>query len=357
MKLTFKSTKIIIQITLIFILCAAITYIFWAYASFDRYLQSNVIVIMPKINDADFLFSNERVRDFAWDYKGSIETERLTGTIVESAYGHTSAFSYVSFTNPNYFNMIFTNFSDISPWLSENERVIVISESLAWALFGSLDVSGSVLRIGGILYTIHGVTADIVEFSRQSEGFAIIPNANSTLPSNIIYMKPDLYNPLNAFLHAVQLLETMNLRAENYTITDLNVYKSSIELRGQILLVLTLLCFYAFYFNYIYHLFRACQKKADRAIAIAFLFIGVLIASFFMQYVNIDIWLPSFAGEGLVRFNQMVFNIGLLAPRQYLPSNLTAVYELNLRANIAFSVGLIALAMILLNSFQPNKSS
>jgi len=49
-----------------------------------------------------------------------------------------------------------------------------------------------------------------------------------------------------------------------------------------------------------------------------------------LPHISIDLWMPAFAGEGIEGYARLIFNIGLLAPRQYLPGNLVALHDFNL---------------------------
>jgi len=330
--------SLIICIMSLLLALGAILYIAWAHIQAGRYMQPGVLVVMPLVNDPLHQF---RPEDFSptggthFEFIPYMELERLSQPMMESETQ--TAFAQVTETGPDYLDMVFMSFIHGGPWLDEDS--IILSSALAWALFGQIDGIGLPIRIDDRLYTVVGVVKDPATSTAQVEGFAWTLRegyTNMSAPANILYLRPNPYNRLGAHLDAMSLLESLNRRPAEYTITDINVYLSSIALRGHILLALTGLFIMAVLLCHTVRL----PHPWERAVAIV---IGAAVIIFFARHLEIDLWVPAFAGEGWDGYRQLLFNSGLLAPRVYLPGHLTALYDWNISANIAFGVGIVGL--------------
>jgi len=93
----------------------------------------------------------------------------------------------------------------------------------------------------------------------------------------------------------------------------------------------------------IYRLARHAETKADWVIVAVAAGASIGVVAFMLPHISVDLWMPAFAGGGAAGYARLIFNTGLLAPRQYLPGNLAALHDLNLRANVAFGVGVVGL--------------
>jgi len=161
-----------------------------------------------------------------------------------------------------------------------------------------------------------------------------------TLAEGILYITPNIYNPVRTHLEAEELLTALNRHPQDYTITSINAYIGSIALRGQILIALGGLVF----------LFAMAKiavkaiKEQSWALATAVILGSIAVGILLLPYVSLDLWVPAFAPEGFGGYLQLIFNTSLLAPSQYLTDDLAALQNLNLWANIAFGVGVLVLS-------------
>ncbi|MCL2619902.1 MAG: hypothetical protein FWD97_03070, partial [Defluviitaleaceae bacterium] len=134
-----------------------------------------------------------------------------------------------------------------------------------------------------------------------------------------------------------------NHRAADYIIFDFNSYTTSIQLRGQLLVSLAGLTFVFAMMRLGYRIAREEQGK-QRWIWAGVIGVGCIITLLLLQpYMNMDLWLPAFMPQGWQGYAQLFFNIGLDMPRQYLPVNIAALQDLNVRANWGFGVGVVGL--------------
>lgn len=229
------------------VLLVAIGYTGWAGASAGRYAQPHVTVVTPVINDDSLFFNSD---DFETD-AGLVVTERVTRAAF-SVDGIT-AYTPVSVTGRDYFEIMHTRFTDGGPWMADGERAVVLNESLAWLLYGNLAAAGQTLRIGDAVYTVAGVAAQ-GSVAKDNIFAWITPAPDEVVRANVLYYKPAIYNRLDAYLQARELVMSAGLRAEDYTVTDLDAYAESISLRGKILVFLAGLFYMLLVALYLYRL-------------------------------------------------------------------------------------------------------
>lgn len=324
---------------------AALIFIMWASAEAQKYFEHDVLCVMPAVNDNTYYFSPKDMEVITESgFEGITATEYMKNTV--AAAGEMKAFSGVVTTGRDYFSIYRMSFIDGGPWTpaQENERVIILSESLAWMLFGDTKSAGLTVYLNNEAYTVTGVAAQGTV--GKSGGFAWIPPyEGEEVYSSVLYIKPVNYNILDSYLDAVSILEAMNRSIRDYIITDLNTYAHSISLRGQVLMFLLGIYIICLMLLYLIRLGRNTRKaKTGWMPFIIFVPLVAAVTALIISFTAFDLWVPAFAGDGLAGFSQALLNAGLLAPRPYLSYNLSMLHSLNLYANIAFGAGLLGLA-------------
>lgn len=329
------------------LLAAALVYIGWAGAQAGRYVTRDVLCVIPVMNEDAHFFTQDDQETARELFDGTASAERMTkmSAAAEDASAFT-VYAEVSVTGRDYFDLFPVPMTGGGPWVNDGERSAVISESLAWNLFGSTCVIGQAVKIDGEVYKVTGV-ADQRTFAKGNGFTWISPVGEEASRANILHLKPARYNRLGSHLDTINLLEDMGRRAGDYTVTDLNAYLNGITLRGKLLLFLTGLYFIFIIGIYLYQIIKNAARSPKNmlgwAAAFACLCAAVITVTVMGRSMAFDLWTPAFAGEGLARYTQALFNTGLLAPRRYLSYNLAALYDLNIKANIAFGAGLTGL--------------
>jgi len=330
--------RVIITLACLAVLLVSIIYGFWASAAAGRYVRPGVIVVMPVINEPRHMFTPTDIENAAIDFEGFIALGNVSSMPV---VGNETASAHVNRAGRDYFNMVFMHFTNGGPWHNDNAHTAVICESLAWALFGSIDVLGLTVRIGGELYVVSGIVQS--SDAGVADGFAWVPRGSAACGGNALYLRPDVYNPITAYLSAADMLTNMNRRAQDFTITDVNAFVDSIALRMRVLLGLTGLMVIFIAAKLTYRMIRGSETTIDWVVSGVAVLVCIGVTVFMLPHVTMDLWVPAFAGDGALGYARLFFNVGLLAPRQYLPGNLTMLYDFNLRANVAFVTGLLGL--------------
>lgn len=323
---------------------ASLFYIAWAGAEVKKYFEKDIICVMPVINDNSYYFKPEDIEALEEsECIGAYATERMVNTVVMA--GQTRAFAKMAAVSPGYFDIYRMQFINGGLWGKgqASERFIVLSESLAWTLFGNVNAVGLTVTINDEEYTVTGVAAqgDV----SKNNGFCWVPQAdNADTDTGAVMYKHNNYNLLDAHIDTEALLSSMNRNPRDYTITDLNVYAESVAMRGRLLLFLFNLYFLVLIVLHIFRLGRNTAKKKEGIwVFILFTVISAAAVVFIANRAAFELWVPAFAGEGIKGYAQALFNYGLLAPQRYLSYNLSMLQSINQNANIAFGIGVAGL--------------
>ena len=345
--------KIIVRGLLIVVVLVAITYVFWQHEQALRYAKPGIITVIPVINDRSFMFGYEEVRNGAAVFNGRIEMEHHSIRRVD-ANGQ-FAFAHVSTVGEHYSNVAFLPFSSGGNWLHDGEGSIIVSELLAWELYGSVNVVGLHVRIDDNYHEITGVVRDAARPPEHVDGFAWMPRSHldaQAYYAAILHFIPDTYNFVHTNMDVLRILGLLNKRASDYVIIDINSYVTSIALRGQALLSLAGLVFVFFLLHNVYNIWKRrrdydfLQGNKQWAWAFGAASALALLFALLIPHIPIDFWLPAFFPDGLGGYARMFFNARLNVPRQYLPNYLAALFDLNTRANRSFGIGLTALIAV-----------
>lgn len=334
---------------LLFILALALVIcIFWFRTQAARLVSPDVIIVTPIISNATSMFDLTRINDFTADFDGLVDASYISGQVVES--GVRAAFANVIITGQDYFHMHYLQFIVGGSW-RDGDYAAVICEHLAWLLFGSTNVAGLAINMGDVTYDITGVVRGHQFRDMTAGGFAWVYRGNEARAITV-YMRPQSYNQLTAHLSAINMLEEVGQHRQNYIITDMNSFIESFSIRGYILLFLVGLCFITLIIKEIIYFARRAGTKAEWTVVLLLVSALLVVIVLLLSNISVEFWLPSFAEDGMHGYMQLIFNVNLLTPRQYLSGYLSELLVWNLRGNIAFGVGAVAAisACILINT-------
>jgi len=247
----------------------------YAHHTAGEYLASDTLLIISGYNQNTAL------------------VEQSSGIITK---GDRQAYSTVIFCNSAYFDIYFMHFIEGGQWHdSENYlQVVILSESLAWYLFGGGDIAGMTVEIDGAFFQIIGVVRQGVEY------VAWLPNGRRNTTATSMYLHRDYIIPGQSYI-------------------DIDRYIESISHRFKIL----------FYIVLLYLLIVFVQKRWWIGLAA-----GVLIL---VGVNDLLLWLPS---QGVFA---SLTNIGILTAQHYLSYGLIRIQWLNTLANFAWLVGFVGI--------------
>lgn len=340
------------------VVLAAITTIFWIAAVAESHAQPGVLTVLPIMNNREFMFTDNQIWGISVDFEGRIEMEHQSRMEIFTMTSRATA--QVSTTGQHYFDIAFLPFVSGGAWAHDSADGAIISESLAWALFGSMDAVGLDIRTGNDdNYRITGVVRDTANRLGHVDGFAWIARREIGAQDNyasILHFIPESYNRLQTRIDAERILGLMNRRSDDYIILDAGEYTDGIALRGRVLMSLAGFTFIFFMMRLAYRIARQRQKKfiyheslqgKKRWIWAAGITLGcAAIFALLSPYMFIDFWLPAFFPDGWRGYAQLFFNSGFAVSRQYLPNHMAALPSLNMWANLGFGAGVAALIAI-----------
>ena len=344
-----KKRIIIVYIIGLGLILSSLLYINHAAVKAETFTSRDTLIIIPLRYDTAFKFAPYRLTDWANTYNGRVLTESISTGMLESQTA--TGFAQLSAVTGAYFSAVHLPVIYGSLPAEGDEKSILLCEDMAFTLFGATDVVNLTVQYSGETYRIIGVIEAVTGGADTLGGFAWIPREELD-KVGILYITPANYNPLSARLEAEELIYNLGNQPHDFSITDGNAYTGSIALRGKILLALCLPGFIFFTFNWLYKLYRSAQSRTAYTVAGIFTALVLAVTFLFIRYIaTIDLWLPAHMGEGISGYSKLIFNTGLLAPRINLPALPAALWDLNIRANIAFCIGSLGILIVLITRF------
>lgn len=308
----------------------------------------NVFYISPVINDSYYYFS---LSDIETLQSGTHESLTVSYEIIKSErveLNHYEVNTKLIITNSEYFTLNHIQFTDGGVWPleMEKERIAVISEALAWKLFGNVNVSGEYIRLSGKEYYVSGITK---QDDYMPDNYLIWTPASPDIDRkepviSKIYISLDVYSPLNSYLSVISNVTQLNKSARDYRIADMNRYIHSFELRYRLLAFVIGAWFACAIIYKIAYLLKKCLLNTTvwtPLIIIALL--NIITVIIVIYSIRFDFWIPKFSSGTLTGICQTFFNSGLLPAEEYLSGGLLKLYQINTYANIAFVIGLFGL--------------
>jgi len=331
------------------LILSSILYINYISVKAETFTNRDTVIIIPLRQDTAFSFESRQIADIASTYDGRIVTESIRTGMLES---QTSiGFAQLSAVSGDYFRTMHLPVAYGRHPTPGDDKSILLCEDMAFTLFGATDVVNLTVQYSGEIYRIVGVIEAVTSGANGLGGFAWIPQEELD-KVGILYIASANYNPLSARLEAEELIYNLGNQPHDFSITDGNAYTGSIALRGKILLALCLPGFIFFTFNWLYKLYRSAQSRTAYTVAGIFTALVLAVTFLFIRYIaTIDLWLPAHMGEGISGYSKLIFNTGLLAPRINLPALPAALWDLNIRANIAFCIGSLGILIVLITRF------
>jgi hypothetical protein len=316
----------------------------------EKYIGKDVFYIAPAINDSKHYFSGGEVEEL----QSVCPPQRLAVISLDSAmisYGDFSVNAKTIFTSSDCFALNNIQFSDGGAWGvgGEKENSIIINESLAWQLFGSLNAADQAVTAGNELYTVAGVARQ-GRIARDN-CFAYLPAASQPGGQGIgsVFLQVSVYDKLSPQLQISAWLEAIFKNPGDYYITDLNRYLENIALKYKLLLMLIALYVAAVIAINSYRLvkyhYSPDKNLAKPAIMLSIILVlDVTLIVVLLNAVSVDIWLPHSAGSRLGELLRAITNSGYLPPTEYLLPNLAEISKLNAYANVMLVMGVVGLA-------------
>ena len=338
----FKIMNILIIFT------SVITCIFFTLEA-QKFISHDTFFITPIINDNKFYFNDDDINVI----KATVKTDNLVYTYLSSgvvSYGSYNIYSRIVYTNSDYFLIHNTLLTHGGRWFNENDNVIVINESLAWQLFGSVNIVGNDIFVSGIPFTVVGVITqnriskgDSVAYLPGIYQDPIYPSRDGLTFSSII-LKASEYNRLSTGNDIIRVIESIGRNTRDYYITDINSYLYNMSLNYKLLIFIIGIYAGAIIIINTYKLITSNQpNKKNITILTVLLVLDILFIYLLILNITFDILIPYGDGSRLYEIIRMITNHGFLPYPEYLTKGLQIISRLNMYANISLIVGVVAL--------------
>ena len=314
----------------------------------SKYMDKNVFYVSPIVNDNQFFFNlsdidviqnkTDQGITLSYEIAGS---ERVSNGVYQAS-------ARIIKTNSEYFKLTNTQFADGFAWPStmENEHIAVISESLAWKLFGNVNVSGAFIQLANDEYLIAGVIKQNVYTAENY--YMWIPSTAGTDQNLPVISKLiigyNTYNPIESYLTTKSFITDANKSETDYHITDISRYKQSFGLRYQLLLFAAGVWFiYVIIYNIVGFLKRHPPNQYGWGACAAIVLLCCFSIAYSIFSISFVFWIPKFSGDALSNVCQTFFNIAEMPSKEYLSGVILNLYQMNSKANAAFAAGSIGL--------------
>ena len=320
------------------------------YVNSKTWGGEDIIYIAPVFNSEGNYFSErdiEQLGEILSD--GLISYERIDNVTVKSS--NKIAYGKSIYTTHSYFDMNNISFINGGGWSESynDSRVAVLSEGLAWELFGSLNVVGNFIEIDNADYEICGIS---VQNNLESGRFLWIPfESSETEGFSDLYFKDSKYNKLGSILKVQEALAEIGKLQQDYHVADINQYRSNILLR-LIVSILAILSFGIIILSVkLFGRTDTANKRFFTILSGVLIVVLSLCVIFILQFIKANIWVTN-TPFSVKSFASLILNIDALPPKEYLPYFLVELTALNEKSNIAFFISIFAFFNIIISSIK-----
>ena len=334
----FKVINILVIITSVIVCLAAVS-------DARRHFAPNVFYIAPIINDGRLYFSTDDIEAL----KEEIDIAALAIKTVSTTFISSENFSVrtrIFYTNSDYFGLKNITFLHGGGWRAdmESDNVAVINGSLAWTLFGSLDVVDMDIYISGESYMVIGVVEQ--RSARGDDAAAFIPLNPAPLSRVIgnLYISSADDNMLIVNNALIDFLTESGRSARDYYITSIDRFIINIGLKFYLLIfIIGMYAAAIILINCVKLIRRNPVNKKTLPVFAALLPLAVLSLVLIIRAAGFEVWIPYAGGTRIRDITAAITNNGFLPSPEYLCAGLSELVRLNGFANAALIAGLIAL--------------
>ncbi len=309
----------------------------------EKSVDKDVFYISPVINDDRYYFDINDLDEFKEVYNPvEIAYTSLCKGLIN--YKNYTVYSKIIYTNSSYFSMNNIQFVGGGAWPSYSKnKNIIINKSLAWQLFGSVDVVGKEVSVSNESRTIIGIM-DQKDISKD-DCFAYLPvNTLDNPRMSNVFVKVSNYNKLTPHDNISNWLEKTGRNQRDYYITDMNRYVESIGIKYKILILIIGIYTSAVIVINSWKLVKNNRLNFKNIVAFSVLFASDLfIVVVLVKSISIDIWVPHSEGGRLNELIRVITNSDFLPSQEYLSESLNAISKLNTCANTALVFCTVAL--------------
>jgi len=235
-----KAAKMVFRACAALVFSVAVVHGMRAVAAAGAVFARGVVAAVPVSAGSSYEFSVEDIAAFQGERAEdtfSFAVNRMDAVSTDTA----SVSALLTYTNSPYAEMVHFDFLCGAFWTAPYEaaNVAVISEALAWKLFGSFNVAGNEIVVESRCYTVQGVAR---QTGGRYEAWLPYASAEGMGGAPVLYMKPSAYHAVDSHFAVRDALAAMGKHAGLYDIIDTTTYAGNMRYRTQMALLLCGLC-------------------------------------------------------------------------------------------------------------------
>ena len=333
----------VFKVLMVALVLAAVVVCVGVSVEAGKFVSGDVYYVAPKINDNAYYFSLNDIEVLADAVNADRFAYQSLGSAVVSADSY-NVFVGVVYTNGEYFELGGAHFARGGGWHPnrESERSAVVDGSLAWQLYGSVDVVGNDVYIGGERYYIVGVSGS-GQITRD-DGIIYVPMNPMPDERGIAAVFLNIGGKSGVRGEIAEALSGAGKNPLDYYVTDINRYAENITLNYKLLFFLIGIYAALIIILNSYKLFRRGRASGKTWVALAALFLAdIIVIVLLMRGISFEIWLPHGGGSRIDDIIGALTNGGFLPSEEYLRDGLLELARLNTYGNIACIFGLAAM--------------
>ena len=326
---------------------------FFAQREAGRLYADNIIFIAPLYEDTNLHFTPSELENIRINFPNY---EIVTSTSVSAVFRGSvmQVRGDIIFTSPGYHNIqLLTLLEGARPQGYTNS--VLLSEQLAWRLFGGLNVTGLSVWLGSEPYVVSGVALG----SQTGYTAWIHASAAPGMSVSSLYVRLPWHNDADAFGVPRELLANTGRNPNEFAILDINRYVEAIGMRNGI--VILLIWFIGIVFA-VWKLAELAPRIAARenlqagvpktVVAACF----VLVAAFvlFSGVNELILLLPNLSLQD-VSLVDFVFGWFDMPPFHVVSPAFLRLVELNSRVNLIFFGSLVVILNLLVTLWEYNE--
>jgi len=331
--------------TAILLVCLILGYRYAGQAS--RLVGNNVVYITVAPDSHTSRIRLDAVRDTIMEFtEYNIAFEYRSGAVIRNNNHNKNV--ALSFVNSAYFSLSNYIFLHGGGWPQafDGSNVIVLSENVAWELFGTINAVSAHVEIEGMFFEVSGV---IRQESLDEPGFAWVAyNYHGSGVSEVsgIFVQGRDYGNMERMVMAMRVAGASGLRVTELRMIDLDQYAINLQVKFHLFVMFIAVSTALFFSVRLFHLLESGEANLRLSIVYgAAIVISALLCFFIWPIVdaNLPITTDAFSLSAFINGmnNQYTFEgLGNLSHRH------AKLHELNHISNFTLALGVLAFANI-----------
>ena len=316
---------------------------FFAHSAAGRHFEGDVVFVAQIPDDERLRFSPSEIGRLRAEHPQAL----LAFAMAESGVFFSSAMQMranIVYTSQEFYSMHFFDFLEgSSPAYATNS--VLLSEMLAWRLFGGFGVVGATVWYMDMPFSVSGVAGG------EHHGYTawLCQSARPGLSASSFYIGLSGYTPVEASVLPRDMLSSVHRHPDDFLVLDITAYVDAMGMRMRMVLYFGWLVALAWVSLFLAKTARMARGEEPRnwlpKATLGTLFAGLSVFVLFTGAIDIMGALPNFdaGNNGFFRF---LFGHVAQPEGMALPQAVQSLLAQNLLANISFFGSVFAIAAL-----------